>query len=292
MKAIRINNLTKDYKRQNQPLRALDHVSLNFEFGKIYGLLGRNGAGKSTLINILCNRIFATEGTVDIDGMSAFENPDVHEKIYCMSEGNLCPDSFSVKEVFKWTSEFYSCFDMEKALTLSEMFGLNVRQKVKKLSTGYKSIYKIITALSLNVPYLIFDEPVLGLDANHRELFYKLLLSDYEKNPRTIVIATHLIEEVSSLIEEIIIIDNGRVLLSDTAEHLLAKGYSIAGTPANIDAYCKGKDVVGYDEIAGMKIAYILGDVQEDAVTPDMHISTINLQKLFVKLTERGGKPL
>lgn len=85
MNAIQVKNISKKYHQ----LTALDHVSLTFEFGKIYGFLGRNGAGKSTLINIIANRIFADEGEILIDNLSAKENMQVHEKIFCMSEAGF-----------------------------------------------------------------------------------------------------------------------------------------------------------------------------------------------------------
>lgn len=199
MNAIQIKDITKKYNS----LIALDHVSFTFEFGKIYGFLGRNGAGKSTLINIIANRIFADDGTVLIDDVPAKENMQVHEKIFCMSEADLYDKELKINEHFKWINRFYDRFDLNKALEIAKKFDLDTNKKFKALSKGYQSIFKLAVALSLNVPYVIFDEPVLGLDTNHRELFYDLLLKNYEKDERTIIIATHLIEEVANIIEEV-----------------------------------------------------------------------------------------
>lgn len=204
-----------------------------------------------------------------------------------MSEADLYPAGMRVKDIFKWTGSFYGCFDLEKAHKLAEAYELNVNKKVRALSTGYKSIFKLITALCLDVPYVIFDEPVLGLDANHRELFYRLLLESYQEKPRTIIIATHLIEEVANLIEEVVIIDRGRILLQDSVERLMATGYSIAGSQADVDTYCAGEQVFGCDLLGGMKIAYLMGGVREEKLHAGLHVSAMNLQKLFVKLTEK-----
>ena len=186
MNEIQIKNITKKYN----DLTALDNVSFSFEFGKIYGLLGRNGAGKSTLINIIANRIFADHGTILIDDIPAKENMQVHEKIFCMSEADLYDKDLKIKEHFKWIDRFYDCFDLNKALTIAEKFELDINKKFRSLSKGYQSIFKLTAALSLNVPYVIFDEPVLGLDANHRELFYDLLLQDYENNEQSLSLRT------------------------------------------------------------------------------------------------------
>ena len=285
MNAIQIKNITKRYK----DVTALDNISFSFEFGKIYGLLGRNGAGKSTLINIIANRIFADQGEVLIDEISAKENMEVHEKIFCMSETDLYDRDLKVKDHFKWTNRFYDDFDLNKALEYAKKFHLDINKRFKALSKGYQSIFKLIIALSLNVPYVIFDEPVLGLDANHRELFYHLLLKEFENNDRTIIIATHLIEEVSNIIEEVVFIDSGKILLQESVESLLEKGYSVSGLAGEVDRYCEGRNVIGYDELGSLKIAYVLEEKTALPVESNLQISAMNLQKLFVKMTEKGG---
>lgn len=284
MNAIQIKNITKRYK----DVTALDDVSFSFEFGKIYGFLGRNGAGKTTLINIIANRIFADRGEILIDGIPAKENMGVHEKIFCMSEADLYDRDLKVKEHFKWTNRFYSDFDLEKALALSRKFELDVNKRFKALSKGYQSIFKLIVALSINVPYVIFDEPVLGLDANHRELFYSLLLKELENNERTLILATHLIEEVSNIIEEVVLIDRGKILLQKTVEELLETGYSVSGLAQEVDRYCDGRNVIGYDELGNLKVAYVLGEKAALPQGSNLQIAAMNLQKLFVKITEKG----
>lgn len=286
MEAIQIKNISKRYK----DVTALDDVSISFEFGKIYGLLGRNGAGKSTLINIIANRIFADRGEVLIDGIPAKENMAVHNKIFCMSEADLYDGDLKVKEHFKWASRFYDNFDMNKALDFAKRYHLDTDKRFKALSKGYQSIFKLVIALSLDVPYVIFDEPVLGMDANHRELFYSLLLKQFEEEKRTFIIATHLIEEVAGIIEEVVFINNGKVILQESVEALLQKGYSVSGAAKDVDGYCKGREIIGCDELGGLKIAYVMGEKPASSVKSNLQISAITLQKLFVKMTDERGE--
>lgn len=286
MKAIEIKNVSKRYK----DVTALEDVSLTFEFGKIYGFLGRNGAGKSTLINILANRIFADQGEISIDDLPGKENMEIHEKLYCMSEADLYDAGFKIRELFKWTARFYDGFDLEKAFRIAEKFNLDTDKKFKALSKGYQSIFKLTVALSLDVPYVVFDEPVLGLDANHRELFYELLLEEYGNNQKTIIIATHLIEEVANIIEEVVLIDEGRILLQEPVETLMERGYCVSGVAEQVDQYCSGKNVIGCEELGNLKMTYVLGEREELPPGSNLQISNMNLQKLFVKLTEKGGK--
>lgn len=281
MNGIEIKNVKKKYGSNC----ALDDISLTFEEHKIYGLLGRNGAGKSTLLNIITNRVVADQGLVYVDGVPAKESDQAQSKIYLMSEKTLYPDKMKIKEIFRWTKEFYPSFDFEYAMKLADMFELDVNKKVKALSTGYTSIFKVIVALAVNVPYVLLDEPVLGLDAYHRDVFYQALIEKYSNEPSTFVLSTHLIEEVSSVIEDIIIIKKGKILKNETREDLLSGGYTVSGMAAHIDQFIAGKNVIGTDHLGGLKTAYILGDLDRTKVPAEVEITKLDLQKLFVQLT-------
>ena len=280
MTSIQLHNVTKRFGT----IPALDNVSLAFEENKIYGLLGRNGAGKSTLLNIITNRLFADSGEVTVQGKRATENDRAQKQVFLMSEKDYSPESMRVTEIFRWTKEFYGIFDMEYAYRLCELFQLNPKKKVKELSTGYNSITKIIVALSVGVPFVLLDEPVLGLDANHRELFYQLLLENYSDNPRTFVISTHLIEEISGLIEDIIILKEGKIIRNESCEELLRSGYTVSGASEAVERYAAGKRVIGSDTLGGLKSFYILG--KPESPLPDgLELSKLDLQKLFIQLT-------
>src|ERR1035437_4847795 len=225
MSGIEIKKISKSFG----DVQALKDVSVVFEENKIYGLLGRNGAGKSTLLNVITSRIFADSGEVTVDGITAADNDLALQKIYMMSEKNYYPDTMKIKDAFKWTKEFYPDFDAAYAKTLADRFELNLNKRIKSLSTGYSSIFKIVTALSTNVPYILLDEPVLGLDANHRDLFYKIVIEKYSANPCTIIISTHLIEEAAGVIEQVVVIKDGSIIRDEPREELLSKGYTVSG---------------------------------------------------------------
>lgn len=281
MNGIEVKNVKKSFGN----VEALRGVSFTLEPNKIYGFLGRNGAGKTTLLSCITNRIFPEEGEVLVDGEKAQENDRAQSKIYMMSEKTFYPEGMSIAEVFRWTKEFYPEFDMNYANQLAQQFDLKTNKKVKKLSTGYSSIFKLIVALSVNVPYLFFDEPVLGLDANHRELFYRVLVEKYSENPCTIVISTHLIEEVAGVLEEVIIIKDGQIIKKESCESLLEKGYTVSGSGTAVDRFAQGKEVIGMDTLGGLKSAYILGKVDRSTLPSDVEITKLDLQRLFIQLT-------
>ena len=281
MNEIKLDRVTR---RFGETL-ALDDVSLTFGGEKIYALLGRNGAGKSTLLRLIANRDRADSGAITLDGEPVWENDAAQGKLYLMSETTCYPEGMRIHDAFAWTARFYDSFDADFAAHAAEQFGLDGAKKVKSLSTGYTSIFKLIIALSVGTPYLLLDEPVLGLDAGHRDLFYHLLIERYAERPSTVVISTHLIEEISALVEEVVIIDRGRILRAAAREDLLAEGCSVTGAAGAVVVYLAGCPLVGADTLGGLKTAYLLGE--PPAPVPDgIEIGRLDLQRLFVKMTD------
>lgn len=281
MSYMEIRNITKTFGNTI----ALDNVSLNLEQNKIYGLLGRNGAGKTTLLKLITNKLFPTEGEIIVDGDSVIENDRPLSKIYFMTEKNYYPEYMTVKCAFKWSKEFYPDFDENYAKALCEKFLLKAGKKIKSLSTGYQSIFKIIVALSCNAPIILLDEPVLGLDANHRDLFYKELLLNYGERPKTIIISTHLIEEAADIIEDVIVIKDGKVIMNDSVEKVLSQGYSVSGTAAAINKFTAGRKVLGADSLGGLKTAYLLEKIDKTDIPVGLEVTKLDLQKLFIYMT-------
>lgn len=276
---IEIKNVTKSFG----DVTALKDVNITFKEGKVYGLLGRNGAGKSTLLNVISSRIFPNAGEVLVDGEKVIDNDNALGKMYLMSEKNYYGSDLKISEIFRWTKEFYGSFDIDKAMALSKEFGLDTKKKPTKLSTGYTSIFKNVIALSLDLPYVFLDEPVLGLDAHHRDLFYRKLIENYAENPRTYIISTHLIEEISKIIEDVIIIKEGAVVKNMSAEELLSEAYTVTGVQRDVDAYISGKEVLNTEALGGIKTAYVSGKPQNVPVS--LEVGKADLQKLFIALT-------
>lgn len=276
--AIEINNVTKRFGS----VTALDNVSAVFEKDRIYGLLGNNGAGKTTLMNIITNRLYATAGEVLIDGESAFDNDRALEKVFMMGEANMYPDGMKVKKAFSVTSAFHPGFDPEKATDLAGKFGLNVNKKINSLSTGYASIFRLVLALSVNTPYLLLDEPVLGLDAQHRDMFYRFLMEKYTEIPCTVVISTHLIHEIENIVEHAVIIKDGRIIQDENMDELMAGAYTVSGPAALVDEYTASRRVLSRHAIGGLKTACIQGEA--GPLPEGLELSGVNLQDYFISL--------
>ncbi|WP_412989980.1 ATP-binding cassette domain-containing protein [Pediococcus siamensis] len=279
---IKVERITKKFGKKV----ILADINLALEPNRIYGLLGRNGAGKSTLLNIMSDRIFPTKGAVLLDDVPVHENDAQLGKLYLMSEVNLYPKRSRVRELFKTTKTMYGNFNEPYAEKLCGAFGLSQKARFGQLSTGYRTIFKLIVALCVPADYVFLDEPILGLDANHRELFYRELMESYGEHPRTFVISTHIIEEVANMIEHVFIVENGKILIDDDVDHMLAQAYLITGPADKVAAYTQGLNVIGTESLGNLKGNYVFGELNNDREIPDtVQISRMDLQKLFIHLT-------
>ncbi len=284
MSVIKIDNVTKKYGKNI----ALDNVSAEIESGRIYGLLGRNGAGKSTLLNIITNRVFATSGTCSIDGENLLDNDKALSRIYAMNEAVTMPASMNFKRCVNVTADFYKNFDKDYAFSLAEKFRLDPKKRLSALSTGYLTIAKIILTLSSGADFLFFDEPVLGLDANHRDLFYRLLVERFADQNCGIVISTHLIEECQALVENVIMINKGKIIAAGATDDILSQGYSITGAERIVTDYCRDKTVLSQRKMGTICSAYLKG--KPENVPDSLEVSRPDLQQVFINLTGEEGE--
>ena len=282
MAKLKINQLTKRFGRHT----ILDHLDFTIEANKIYGLLGRNGAGKSTLLYIINNRNFPTDGEVLLDDASINNNSAALQQLYLMSETNMYPKRTRVSDMFRLADDGYGHFNFTLAHRLTKAFGVQEKAHLSNLSTGLTTIAKLITALCVNADFIFLDEPTLGLDAGHRELFYRELMKTYEERPRTFVLSTHLISEVQPLVEHVWILDDHQFICNENVDDLLANAYAISGPAELVDEYTTELKVLDHQTISNIKTVYVVQPLDETKVIPDrVKIEHIDLQKAFMALT-------
>lgn len=260
---------------------ALNRVNLCLDEPKIYGLLGRNGAGKTTLLRLITNYIQPTEGSITLDEQNVWENEKTQRQIFLVTETSYFAE-MNAHKLIQLMSEIYPSFDKQQCLDYAKRFELDLNKKYTALSTGYKSVLRAVLSLSVHTPFLFLDEPTLGMDAFHRELFYKLLIESYSESPSCILLSTHLISEVEGLLENVIILDHGKVLIDESSEQLLAQGYCVSGRISDVDDYCSGKNVIGSSVVGGLKTTAVLGEREQ--VPDTLEVTGLSLQQLFVQL--------
>ncbi|GIC74673.1 ABC transporter ATP-binding protein [Limosilactobacillus fermentum] len=279
---LMINHVTKRYRRHT----VIDEVSFNLAPAKIYGLLGRNGAGKSTLLNIITNRIFPTSGMVAMGPQNVNNNDEELGKIYLMSESNMYPKTTRVKRMLADADRFYGKFDFANARRMLRQFGINEKDRFSNLSTGQKTAVKITIALNVNAQYVLLDEPTLGLDVNYRETFYRELLRTYSEKPRTFVLSTHLISEVQQLVEDVLILHEGKIIVNEPVEELLGRAFLVSGPAQLVDEYTAGQTTTDSQTIGNLKETAVIGELDALRPIPDqVQIKHLDLQRAFTALT-------
>lgn len=269
---------------------ALDDVSFMLEPNRIYGLLGRNGSGKTSLLSLLAAFRQQTSGDIRIGGQPVFENPAVTSQIAFIREsGDTVDDSEKAKEALRYAEWLRPNWDATYAETLIERFNVPMDTKIGDMSRGQRSALGIVLGMAARAPITIFDETYLGLDAPSRYAFYDEILNDYMTNPRTFVISTHLIEEVSRIFEEVLILDKGRLLLHEETDALISRGVAMTGPADVVDQHTSGLTVIGERQLGRTKSAMVYGDtddsVRQQARAAGLDLEPLALQDLFVHLT-------
>ncbi|HWL02278.1 MAG TPA: ABC transporter ATP-binding protein [Microbacteriaceae bacterium] len=281
---VEVQGLTKRYGS----LAAVDDVGFQLEAGRVYGLLGRNGAGKTTLMSLLTGQEFATEGRIEVFGKSPIEHAAVLDQLCFIRESQRYPDDFEPRHVLRSAEWFFPDWDAAFARQLVEEFRLPLKRKIKKLSRGQLSAVGVIVGLASRAPLTFFDEPYLGLDASARQLFYDRLLADIAERPRTVVLSTHLIDEVADLLEHVLVIDRGRLIVDADAEELRGTAAAVVGPRAAVDAFVAGREVLHRDGIGGLATATVhrLSEAERaEAVGAGLELAPVSLQQLVVRLT-------
>ncbi|MGO2327948.1 ABC transporter ATP-binding protein [Glutamicibacter arilaitensis] len=291
--AIAVRELSKTYK----DVRALDNVTLDLEPDRIYGLLGRNGAGKTTLMSILTGQNYADHGTAEIFGHDPFEHDPTLSRICFIRESQKYPDDFKVFQAFKSAALFFENWNEQLAQDLVQAFDLPTKRRIKKLSRGQLSAVGVIIGMASRADITFFDEPYLGLDAVARQIFYDRLVEDFAEYPRTIVLSSHLIDEVANLLEHVIVIDKGRIVIDSDAEQLRGTAVTVTGDAAKVQEFAGSAPVIHRDALGALSSVTIRAtldsDQREQAKLMGLDLSPVSLQQLVVRsalsnTTERG----
>jgi ABC-2 type transport system ATP-binding protein len=282
---VRASGLTKRYGS----FTAVDGVDFALEENRIYGLLGRNGAGKTTIMQMLTGQLFPQAGELEVFGREPAEHADVLRRMCFIAESQRYPESFKAVHVFKSAPWFFEHWDAAFAEQLIADFRLPLNRYIKKLSRGQLSAVGVIVGLASRAPLTFFDEPYLGLDAVARHIFYDRLLEDYAEHPRTIVLSTHLIDEVANLLEHVILIDQGRILFDRDADELRGSATTVAGPRAAVESFVADRPVIGREGLGGLASATIDGRLDQGdrlrAAELGLELAPVSLQQLIIHLT-------
>ena len=220
---VQFNHVTKQYGDK----KALDDISFTLEPGKIYGLLGPNGSGKSTAIKIINDLLKPTSGTIQINGLA----PGVESKkiISYLPDRSYLNDWMKVEDAFKLFEDFYEDFDRKRAEEMLKSLNIASDARLKTLSKGTLEKVQLILIMARRAKLYILDEPIAGVDPAAREYILQTILSNYGEES-SILISTHLITDIEKVLDEVLFLQNGRIVLSGAVDDIRAEhGKSIDG---------------------------------------------------------------
>ena len=266
---IEINSLSFGYNRRKLLYKDL---SLALPPGHIYGLLGKNGAGKSTLLKNLIGLLFPTSGSISINGFVPKKRlPSFLQTIYFIPEEVYVP-ALTIEGYRNLFAPFYPTFDSEKFAHYLDELNIKNKGKLNTFSFGQQKKFVIAFALACNTQVLLLDEPTNGLDIPSKTQFRKLIASVMNEE-RTIFISTHQIRDLENLIDQVIIVDNGRLLLNASVEKITEKlcFKTVKELPDDVNLF------FSEESLRGISVVYENKDGED---------TRVELEQLFNAVTE------
>lgn len=287
-KIIYCNGLTKKYKLKE----ALGDLTLSIQENKMIGLIGRNGAGKTTFLKTCAGRLLPTSGEITVFGGKPFDNLDIISDLIYIDEEIEYSDAFKLSDILELYAIYYRNWDNAFAKKLIKYFNLNEKQKYKKLSRGMKTQFNMIVGLSSRAALTLMDEPTLGLDLAVRREFYNIILKEYIENPRTFIISSHLMSELENILEEMILIHNGKLVFQKSIEELQKYAILLNGKQEILKPFLENKTVLHSETFGNSLIAGILNDLKaEDSSYLEqkgVNISAAKIEDVYIWLTQNG----
>lgn len=285
MNDIKIKNLKKKYGRKT----VLEDVSFTLKNPSITGLIGRNGTGKTTLLNLLNGFIRPTSGEMDVFGEEPFDSLLVSGNSIFIDDRMQIPNTLTLKEVLAEMKRFYPNWDETLANNLFNYFGFSGESYHSKLSKGKKSTFNMIVGLSAYTLLTIFDEPMTGMDESVRKDMYRAILKNYLEKPRIMIISSHHLDEIESLLENIILLDEGKLLFDGELDAFKAYAIGLTGKSAVLGQWAQSKDLL-YRERVGMDDVYVViknNVSQEELEVYSREQSLVSASDLLVYLTNK-----
>lgn len=211
---VSIRGLNKRYSHNKI---VFNNLNLDFERGRIIGLLGPNGSGKTTLIKLMAGLLKPDAGTISIDGKPV--GKDSKAVVSYLPERTYFNENLKIRQVISIFKDFYADFDEERAYHMMELLNLDTNMMIKKLSKGNKEKVQLIMVMSRRARLYLLDEPIAGVDPAARDYIINTIISNYDSEA-SVLISTHLISDIEKIIDDVVFIKEGNIICHQSADSL------------------------------------------------------------------------
>ncbi|GEN46319.1 ABC transporter ATP-binding protein [Alkalibacillus haloalkaliphilus] len=274
MGVITSRQLTKSYRNTE----AVNQLTVQFNEGVITGLIGRNGAGKTTLLKMIAGLVKKSGGDLSVFGEDPLNSLKVSANSIFVDDQLPLPLEFKVKDVLKEFERFYPNWDIELAERLIRHFSIDLDALPINFSKGKRSTFNAIVGLAAHAPLTIFDEPTTGMDYSARQDFYRALLKDYLEHPRTIILSSHLLNELEDVLEDIVLIHDGQLYLHETVTSLKEFAVGLTGDSSELSSVTSKYEVLHKKDV-GLNQQYVVIETQLEEKDEE------HLKKMGVQIT-------
>jgi ABC-2 type transport system ATP-binding protein len=278
---ISAQNLHKRYGKKF----ALNGTSFDVASGRIVGLIGPNGAGKTTALKAILG-LTSVEGHIRVLGLDPFtQRNQLMNDVCFIADVAVLPRWIRVWQAVEYVESVHPKFDRAKFERFIAQTNVSMKAKVKELSKGMVTQLHLALIMSIDAKLLVLDEPTLGLDIIYRKRFYEQLLGDYFDENKTILITTHQVEEVEHLLTDLIFIQDGQIVLSDSMENVAEKYFDVLVEPANIE---RAKALGPLSERKMLnKMIYLFGGRTSAQLKEIGEVHPVSVADLFVALMSK-----
>jgi len=288
---IRVECVTKYF----EDFKVLDEISMHVRRGTIYGLVGPNGAGKTTLINHLSGVLTPVSGGITIGGEAVYENEGMKRRVLSIADDWFYYSTFTTREMAKFYRSVYPNFNMERYNAIKEIFKIDEKRQIRKLSKGMKKQVAFWLSLSAMPEVLILDEPLDGLDPVMRKQVLSLVIADVADREMTVLVSSHNLRELEDICDWVGIIHEGRMILEKPLDDL--KGnvhkYQVILSLDSAEVLKKREDVLHISNTGSVYSVILRGDAEENdrrmsALSPHLcERVSLTLEEVFIY--ELGG---
>lgn len=284
----------KDVVKTFDGFRALDGLTLTVPKGSVYGLVGPNGAGKSTIIRHLTGIYRQDSGEITVDGAPVFENPSVKARIAYIPDDVFYFPQAGIQDMMRFYRGVCPVFSMERYEKLKEVFPLNVRQPIRRLSKGMQKQAAFWLVMCMTPDVLVLDEPVDGLDPVMRRQVWSLIMQDVAERGTTVLISSHNLRELEDVCDSVGIMDKGRLLLERSLSDLQGNIAKIQIALPEGAELPEGLDIIHRSGQGKLKTLIVRGSIEETesrlAAAEPLFMDAVPLSLEEIFIYELGGE--